>query len=66
MKNNFKLNSNKKSFNYSQSLIRPGIGNEYKVRTFALTPDTERKINKLRSKYKLSRSAIIRILLENV
>lgn len=63
----FKLNSDKTVLKHNASLIHPNLGaNGYKYRTFALTSTEELKLEKLRAKYKVSRSAILRILLDNV
>lgn len=63
----FKLNSDKKVINFNPNVVMPQISTEdYKRRSFSLTPKEEEKINKLRAKYKISRSALVRILLNSV
>lgn len=65
----FKLNSNSKVIELNKDLIRPGIGNKEAVeniRSISFTPDTLEKLEKLRAKYKISKSAIIRILIDNI
>lgn len=63
----FKLNSNKKIVEENEEIIFPKIGKEIyqSIRSVSFTDDTLRKLDKLRAKYKISRSAIIRILIEN-
>lgn len=57
----------KKVMNENSTLVFPNIvKDDYKIRTFSLTPDDEAKLNRLRAKYRVSRSALIRILLNNV
>lgn len=65
----FKLNSNHQVVDFNKELIRPGIGNKESVesiRSISFTPDTLKKLEKLRAKYKISKSAIVRILIDSI
>lgn len=63
----FKLNSNKKVMDRNRDIIRPDVGaTEIYPRSVSFTDSDRKKLDKLRAKYKISRSAIIRILLANV
>lgn len=62
----FKLNSNKKVVNQNKELIFPEVGKDIIPRSIAFTEKDLKKLSKLRAKYKLSRSAIVRILLNSV
>lgn len=63
----FKLRTNKAVMLQNYHLVVPQFSNEdYKIRTFSLTDKEEKKLDQLRSKYKVSRSALIRILLDSV
>lgn len=66
----FKLNSNKKVVNRNRDLIFPDLGaysrtNRDMVKSVSLRPEDWKKLEVLRSKYKVSKSAIIRIILDN-
>lgn len=66
----FKLNSNKKVVNRNKDIIFPELGsyskfNRGNVKSIHLRPDDWKKLEVLRSKYKISKSAIIRIMLDN-
>ncbi len=61
-----KINTNKKVMKQNKDFIFPNVGNEIVIRTVSLTPKDFEKLNKLQTKYKLSRSAIVRILLSQV
>ena len=50
----------------NKDFIFPDVGNEIVIRTVSLAPKDLEKLNKLQTKYKLSRSAIVRILLSQV
>ena len=63
----FKLNSNKIVNKHlaNTGLIMPELSHkEAIVRSVNFTPETKEKLEKLRAKYKLSKSAIIRILID--
>lgn len=61
----FKLNSNQKVIEENQDIVFPDISKgDYFIRSISFTPEMETKLNKLRAKYQVSRSAVIRILLE--
>ena len=65
----FKLNSNKKVIEKNKDILFPKTTQQEaheNIRSVAFTKETLEKLNKLRAKYKISRSAIIRILIENV
>lgn len=65
--NKFKLNSNKlvNKFLENSDLVKPDIGTlDFKIRSVAFTPLIEEKLERMRAKYKLSRSAMIRILID--
>ena len=64
----FKLNSNKTVLNYNDEIIFPKTSQKEaheNIRSISFTKETLNKLNRLRAKYKISRSAIIRILIEN-
>lgn len=62
----FKLRSNKAVMLQNYNLVVPNLSHdEFKLRTFSLTEKEEVKLNKLRAKYKVSRSSLIRILLNS-
>lgn len=64
----WKINSNLKVLNQNKELIFPKIGQkeaQESIRSVSFTPDTLQKLDELRAKYKISRSAIIRILIQN-
>lgn len=65
----FKLNSNAKVLLNNQDVIFPKVTQQEShanLRTFALREEDNVKLEKLRAKYKVSRSAVIRILLSQV
>lgn len=65
----FKLNSSVlvNKFLADTELVKPMLSKEETMpRSVNFTPKTKEKLEKLRAKYKLSRSAIIRILIDNV
>ena len=65
----FKLNSNRKVIEFNDDLIKPKLSNKEateNIRSIAFTPNTLEKLEKLRAKYKISKSAIIRILIDNI
>lgn len=65
--NKFKLNCIEKVVQQNRDVIFPKIGNreaQESIRSIAFTPEHLKKLEKLRSKYKISKSAIIRILLD--
>ncbi len=65
--NKFRLNSNKRVLLQNYEHILPKKSKEdYTIRSTSYTPEMDEKINNLRAKYKISRSAIIRILLEQI
>ena len=67
--NNYERNSNTKAFTYNNHLILPKVGAiefQENIRSISFTEDSRMKIDKLSKKYKLSRSAIVRILLDSV
>ena len=60
----FKLNSNRKVIEFNDDLIKPKLSNKEateNIRSIAFTPNTLEKLEKLRAKYKISKSAIGRI-----
>lgn len=64
----FKLNSDSKVVNQNPDLIFPelgGQGYDGVVRSVVYTPELYAKLTRLRKKYKISRSAIMRILLDS-
>jgi hypothetical protein len=67
MKNSkFRVNTNKEVLAYNLHNIKPGLEHDnYSTRSLAFTPEMENKMDSLRAKYKLSRSAIMRILLDS-
>ncbi len=69
MSKRIKLNSNKKVFCHNKETILPKLSHEEaydNIRTIAFREKDLKKLQILRRKYKVSRSAIIRILLDNV
>lgn len=67
----WKLNSRKDVQVANKHLIFPQIGaskanNSQNVKTFNLSPTDRQKLDRLRAKYRISRSAIVRILLSQV
>lgn len=62
--NDFKLNSDIEVVEANRENIFPEIGNEIIIRSISFTPESKIKLDQLRAKYKISRSAVIRILLE--
>lgn len=65
----FKINSNNVVIEFNEEIIRPNLGHQESyenIRSIAFTPDTLRKLEKLRAKYKISKSAIVRILIDNI
>lgn len=63
----FKINSNKKVIDENKDLIRPDVGVEgVIIKTINFTENEFQKLERLRAKYKISRSAIIRILINSI
>jgi hypothetical protein len=63
----FRLNSIPKVIKENQELIFPEVGArvaEDHIRSVSFTADTLNKLNRMRAKYRLSRSALIRILID--
>lgn len=64
----FKLNSIPTIVDMHRDLIFPGLDNptyrDELIRSVSFTHETLEKLNKLRAKHKLTRSALIRILIE--
>lgn len=62
----FKLRTNKAVMLQNYDLVVPQLSHDdYKVKTFGLTDKEEKKLDQLRAKYKVSRNALIRILLDS-
>ena len=67
MKHRFKLNSNRAVVELNRENVFPELGanlNNRFIRSVQFTPKQLEKLERLRGKYKLSKSAIIRILLD--
>lgn len=65
----FKINSNNTVIRFNEELIKPNLGRQEShenIRSIAFTPDTLEKLEKLRAKYKISKSAIVRILIDSL
>ncbi len=65
----FKLNSNKTIVNLNREVVFPELGHKeayQNIRSISFRPKDLEKLEKLRAKYKLSKSAIIRILLDDL
>lgn len=61
-----KLNSKKVVMNANRDLVLPQVGKDIKIRAFSITQKEEDQLNILRKRYRVSRSAILRILLDNI
>lgn len=64
-----KRNSNPLVVNYNKDLILPKVSTENwikSIRSISFTKEELKKLSFLQKKYKLSRSAIVRILLDNI